>query len=101
MLTGPCRGEAVAVATHRLRVISRVVATLRAANTSSRLQVKNHSMRRDIAGKVRYFNCASIVSDYKRTSLALYVKVFEQFLDKLDQSRKGELLSRSDVKKDF
>ncbi|XP_063283237.1 DNA primase small subunit [Pelobates fuscus] len=39
--------------------------------------------------------------DYKRTSLAPYIKVFEQFLDQLDQSRKGELLSRSDIKKEF
>ncbi|XP_075055554.1 DNA primase small subunit [Mixophyes fleayi] len=39
--------------------------------------------------------------DYRRTSLAPYVKVFEQFLDKLDQSRKGELLLKSDLKKEF
>ncbi|KAM4698986.1 DNA primase small subunit [Discoglossus pictus] len=39
--------------------------------------------------------------DYKRTSLAPYIKVFEQFLDKLDQSRKGKLLDRSDLKKEF
>ncbi|XP_018425103.1 PREDICTED: DNA primase small subunit isoform X3 [Nanorana parkeri] len=39
--------------------------------------------------------------DYKRTSLAPYVKVFEQFLDKLDQSRKGELLLKSDLKREF
>nr|8G9F_D Chain D, DNA primase [Xenopus laevis]8V5M_D Chain D, DNA primase [Xenopus laevis]8V5N_D Chain D, DNA primase [Xenopus laevis]8V5O_D Chain D, DNA primase [Xenopus laevis]8V6G_D Chain D, DNA primase [Xenopus laevis]8V6H_D Chain D, DNA primase [Xenopus laevis]8V6I_D Chain D, DNA primase [Xenopus laevis]8V6J_D Chain D, DNA primase [Xenopus laevis] len=39
--------------------------------------------------------------DYKRTSLAPYIKVFEQFLDKLDQSRKGELLNKSDLKKEF
>ncbi|XP_029450708.1 DNA primase small subunit isoform X2 [Rhinatrema bivittatum] len=39
--------------------------------------------------------------DYKRTSLAPYVKVFEQFLDKMEQSRRGELLSQSDLQKDF
>ncbi|KAM4795222.1 DNA primase small subunit [Rhinophrynus dorsalis] len=39
--------------------------------------------------------------DYKRTSLAPYIRIFDQFLDKLDQSRKGELLSKSDLKKDF
>ncbi|KAG9470304.1 hypothetical protein GDO78_018201 [Eleutherodactylus coqui] len=39
--------------------------------------------------------------DYKRTSLAPYVKTFEQFLDKLDQSRKGEMLLKSDLKKEF
>ncbi|XP_069614596.1 DNA primase small subunit [Ranitomeya imitator] len=39
--------------------------------------------------------------DYKRTSLAPYVKVFEQFLDKLDHTRKGEMLLKSDLKKEF
>ncbi|XP_078515202.1 DNA primase small subunit [Lissotriton helveticus] len=39
--------------------------------------------------------------EYKRTSLAPYVKVFEHFLDKLDNSRKGELLRKSDLEKDF
>ncbi|XP_073519517.1 DNA primase small subunit [Phyllobates terribilis] len=39
--------------------------------------------------------------DYKRTSLAPYVKIFEQFLDKLDHSRKGEMLLKSDLKKEF
>ncbi|KAM8976393.1 DNA primase small subunit [Pelodytes ibericus] len=39
--------------------------------------------------------------DYKRTSLAPYIKVFEQFLDKLEQSRKGDLLIKSDLKKEF
>ncbi|KAG8456380.1 hypothetical protein GDO86_002238, partial [Hymenochirus boettgeri] len=33
--------------------------------------------------------------DYKKTSLAPYIRIFEQFLDKLDQSRKGELLNKS------
>jgi hypothetical protein len=32
---------------------------------------------------------------YKKTSLAPYVKVFEQFLENLDKSRKGELLKKS------
>ncbi|KAG8513974.1 Nascent polypeptide-associated complex subunit alpha, muscle-specific form, partial [Galemys pyrenaicus] len=35
--------------------------------------------------------------DYKKTSLAPYVKVFEQFLENLDKSRKGELLKKSGV----
>ncbi|XP_069826528.1 DNA primase small subunit [Dendropsophus ebraccatus] len=39
--------------------------------------------------------------DYKRTSLAPYVKIFEQFLDELDKSRKGEMLLKSDLKKEF
>ncbi|XP_068121268.1 DNA primase small subunit [Hyperolius riggenbachi] len=39
--------------------------------------------------------------DFKKTSLAPYVKVFEQFLDRLDQSRKGELLLKSDLKREF
>lgn len=33
--------------------------------------------------------------DYKKTSLAPFVKVFEQFLENLDKSRKGELLKKS------
>ncbi|XP_028642498.1 DNA primase small subunit isoform X2 [Grammomys surdaster] len=41
------------------------------------------------------------VRDYKKTSLAPYVKVFEQFLENLDKSRKGELLKKSDLQKDF
>lgn len=39
--------------------------------------------------------------DYKKTSLAPFVKVFEQFLENLDKSRKGELLKKSDLQKDF
>ncbi|XP_019310363.1 DNA primase small subunit isoform X1 [Panthera pardus] len=39
--------------------------------------------------------------DYKKTSLAPYIKVFEQFLENLDKSRKGELLKKSDLQKDF
>ncbi|XP_056418445.1 DNA primase small subunit [Hyla sarda] len=41
------------------------------------------------------------IRDYKRTSLAPYVKIFEQFLDQLDKSRKGEMLLKSDIKKEF
>lgn len=41
------------------------------------------------------------VRDYKRTSLAPYVKIFEQFLENLDKSRKGALLKKSDLQKDF
>ncbi|XP_006897740.1 PREDICTED: DNA primase small subunit-like [Elephantulus edwardii] len=39
--------------------------------------------------------------DYKKTGLAPYVQVFEQFLERLDMSRKGELLKKSDLQKDF
>uniref|UniRef100_A0A8C8RNH9 DNA primase n=1 Tax=Pelusios castaneus TaxID=367368 RepID=A0A8C8RNH9_9SAUR len=39
--------------------------------------------------------------DYKKTSLAPYVRVFEQFVDEMDRSRKGELLKRSDLQRDF
>ncbi|XP_029417096.1 DNA primase small subunit isoform X3 [Nannospalax galili] len=39
--------------------------------------------------------------DYKKTSLAPYVKVFEHFLENLDKSRKGELLKKSDLQKEF
>lgn len=41
------------------------------------------------------------IRDYKRTSLAKYVKSFDQFLDGIAQSRKGELLKKSDLQKDF
>ncbi|XP_055788324.1 DNA primase small subunit [Salvelinus fontinalis] len=39
--------------------------------------------------------------DYKRTSLAKYVKLFDQFLEEMAHSRKGELLKNSDLQKDF
>uniref|UniRef100_A0A3Q2PQJ5 DNA primase n=1 Tax=Fundulus heteroclitus TaxID=8078 RepID=A0A3Q2PQJ5_FUNHE len=39
--------------------------------------------------------------DYKRTSLAKYVKHFDQFLDGLARSWKGELLRKSDLQKEF
>lgn len=39
--------------------------------------------------------------DYKKTSLGPYVKIFEKFLENLDKSRKGELLKKSDLQKDF
>lgn len=33
--------------------------------------------------------------DYKKTSLAPYVRVFEQFVEEMERARKGELLRRS------
>ncbi|KAM9830863.1 DNA primase small subunit [Syngnathus typhle] len=41
------------------------------------------------------------IRDYKRTSLVKYIKYFDKFLDGLAQSRKGELLRKSDLQKDF
>lgn len=41
------------------------------------------------------------VREYKKTSLAEPVKIFEQFLDKMEQSWKGELLRKSDLQKEF
>ncbi|XP_018581026.1 DNA primase small subunit isoform X2 [Scleropages formosus] len=41
------------------------------------------------------------VRDYKRTSLAKYVKLFDQFVEEMERSRKGELLRRTDLQKDF
>ncbi|XP_033982430.1 LOW QUALITY PROTEIN: DNA primase small subunit [Trematomus bernacchii] len=41
------------------------------------------------------------IRDYKRTSLAKYVKCFDQFLDVMARSWKGELLKKSDLQKDF
>ncbi|KAM8862235.1 DNA primase small subunit [Spinachia spinachia] len=41
------------------------------------------------------------IRDYKRTSLGKYVKYFDQFLDEMAQSWKGELLKKSDLQKDF
>ncbi|XP_049436704.1 DNA primase small subunit [Epinephelus fuscoguttatus] len=41
------------------------------------------------------------IRDYKRTSLAKYVKYFDRFLDGMARSRKGELLKKSDLQKDF
>ncbi|XP_056130665.1 DNA primase small subunit [Lampris incognitus] len=41
------------------------------------------------------------IRDYKRTSMAKYVKYFDQFLEGMAQSRKGELLRKSDLQKDF
>ncbi|CAG13916.1 unnamed protein product, partial [Tetraodon nigroviridis] len=38
---------------------------------------------------------------YKRTSLAKYVKHFDQFLDQMAQSWKGDLLRKSDLQKEF
>ncbi|KAF4078234.1 hypothetical protein AMELA_G00196980 [Ameiurus melas] len=39
--------------------------------------------------------------DYKQTSLAKYVKLFDQFLDAMAHSRKGEMLKKSDLQKEF
>ncbi|XP_061076463.1 DNA primase small subunit [Conger conger] len=41
------------------------------------------------------------IRDYKRTSLAKYIKVFDNFLDGMERSRKGELLRKSDLQKDL
>lgn len=41
------------------------------------------------------------IRDYKRTSLAKYVRHFDQFLDSVARSWKGELLKKSDLQKDF
>ncbi|KAF7210173.1 DNA primase small subunit [Nothobranchius furzeri] len=41
------------------------------------------------------------IRDYKRTSLAKYVKNFDQFLEGLARSWKGELLRKSDLQKEF
>ncbi|KAM6924691.1 DNA primase small subunit [Xenentodon cancila] len=39
--------------------------------------------------------------DYKRTSLAQYVRYFDQFLNGMGRSWKGELLKKSDLQKEF
>ncbi|KFR01007.1 DNA primase small subunit, partial [Nipponia nippon] len=39
--------------------------------------------------------------DYKKTSLAPYVRVFEQFVEEMERARRGELLRRSDLQGDF
>ncbi|XP_068606671.1 DNA primase small subunit [Brachionichthys hirsutus] len=41
------------------------------------------------------------IRDYKRTSLAKYVKSFDQFLDQMSHAWKGDLLRKSDLQKDF
>ncbi|XP_070824816.1 DNA primase small subunit isoform X2 [Chaetodon trifascialis] len=41
------------------------------------------------------------IRDYKRTSLAKYVKSFDQFVDGLARSWKGDLLKKSDLQKEF
>ncbi|XP_060794052.1 DNA primase small subunit isoform X2 [Neoarius graeffei] len=41
------------------------------------------------------------IRDYKQTSLAKYVKLFDQFLDAMARSRKGEMLKKSDLQKEF
>ncbi|XP_060620151.2 DNA primase small subunit [Anolis sagrei] len=39
--------------------------------------------------------------DYRKTSLAPYVKVFEQFVEELESSQRGERLNASDMQMDF
>ncbi|XP_006816154.1 DNA primase small subunit-like [Saccoglossus kowalevskii] len=39
--------------------------------------------------------------DYKKTSLHTSVKIFDNFLDKLEKSWKGKLIQQSDMKKEF
>ncbi|XP_035513139.1 DNA primase small subunit [Morone saxatilis] len=41
------------------------------------------------------------IRDFKRTSLAKYVKYFDQFLDGMARSWKGDLLRKSDLQKEF
>lgn len=41
------------------------------------------------------------IRDYKRTSLAKYVKYLDQFLDGMARTWKGELLRKSDLQKEF
>ncbi|XP_026862787.2 DNA primase small subunit isoform X1 [Electrophorus electricus] len=41
------------------------------------------------------------IRDYKRTSLAKYIKLFDQFLDAMAHTRKGEILKKSDLQKEF
>ncbi|NXN07091.1 PRI1 primase, partial [Indicator maculatus] len=40
------------------------------------------------------------VRDYKRTSLAPYVRIFEQFVEEMEHARRGELLRRSGESQD-
>ncbi|XP_045409558.1 DNA primase small subunit isoform X1 [Lemur catta] len=62
------------------------------ANSTNEEEKEGNEAESDIKHRTR---------DYKKTSLAPYVKVFEQFLENLDKSRKGELLKKSDLQKDF
>ncbi|NWS89648.1 PRI1 primase, partial [Toxostoma redivivum] len=39
--------------------------------------------------------------DYKKTSLAPYVRVFEQFVEGMESARRGERIRRSDLQGDF
>ncbi|XP_065520620.1 DNA primase small subunit-like [Lathamus discolor] len=39
--------------------------------------------------------------DYKRTSLAPYVRLFEHFVEDMERARRGEMLRRSDLQGDF
>ncbi|NWU36624.1 PRI1 primase, partial [Hylia prasina] len=40
-------------------------------------------------------------ADYKKTSLAPYVRVFEQFVEGMESARRGERIRRSDLQGDF
>ncbi|XP_072306380.1 DNA primase small subunit [Eucyclogobius newberryi] len=57
-------------------------------------KVEDKENEKDAAEKRR-------IRDYKRTSLAKYVKYFDQFLDSVSRSWKGELLKKSDLQKEF
>ncbi|NXO97323.1 PRI1 primase, partial [Certhia brachydactyla] len=39
--------------------------------------------------------------DYKKTSLAPYVRIFEQFVEGMESARRGERIRRSDLQGDF
>ncbi|XP_065510546.1 DNA primase small subunit isoform X2 [Caloenas nicobarica] len=41
------------------------------------------------------------VRDYKKTSLAPYVRMLEQFVEEMERARRGERLRRSDLQGDF
>uniref|UniRef100_A0A7N9ART8 DNA primase n=1 Tax=Mastacembelus armatus TaxID=205130 RepID=A0A7N9ART8_9TELE len=56
---------------------------------------------RPTKGKLESMPSSLLFTDYKRTSLAKYVKYFDQFLDGMASSWKGELLRKSDLQKEF
>uniref|UniRef100_A0ABM5FND9 DNA primase n=1 Tax=Pogona vitticeps TaxID=103695 RepID=A0ABM5FND9_9SAUR len=45
--------------------------------------------------------CTRRSKDYRKTSLAPYVKVFEQFVEEMENSHRGERLRTSDMQLDF
>ncbi|KAH0629136.1 hypothetical protein JD844_010981 [Phrynosoma platyrhinos] len=45
--------------------------------------------------------CTRRSRDYRKTSLAPYVKIFEQFVEEMESSRRGERLRASDMQLDF